>query len=242
MHADSEPRFPRPLSGARVDPPPSGLAPARQVIDGRHVRLEPMDSAVHTTELYEASHTSEEGRAIWTYLPEGPWPDRAAYASHIRANAGALDRLYYALRPLPDGKASGQASFMDIHAGNGAIEIGYIWFAPSMQRTRAATEAIYLMLDYAMTDLRYRRMQWRCNARNERSRAAARRLGFRFEGIFHNHMIYKGLNRDTAWYSILGEEWPTARAVLRDWLADDNFDARGVAKRSLTAMMGARPG
>ena len=96
------------------------------------------------------------------------------------------------------------------------------------------------MLDYAMTDLRYRRMQWRCNALNERSRAAARRLGFRFEGIFHNHMVYKGLNRDTAWYSILGEEWPAVRAVLQDWLDDANFDARGIANRSLGAMMTAR--
>ena len=114
-----------------------------------------MDPAVHADDLYEASHASEEGRAIWTYLPDGPWPDRASYTSHVRANAGMLDRLYYALRPLPGGKASGQASFMDIHAGNGVIEIGYIWFAPSMQHTRAATEALYLMLDHAMTDLRY---------------------------------------------------------------------------------------
>ena len=242
MHADSEPRFPRPLSGERVDPLPSGLAPARQAIVGRHVRLEPMDPAVHADDLYEASHASKEGRAIWTYLPEGPWPDRATYTTLVRANAGMLDRLYYALRLLPGGKASGQASFMDIHAGYGVIEIGYIWFVPSMQRTRAATEALYLMLDHAMTDLRYRRMQWRCNALNERSRAAARRLGFRFEGIFHNHMVYKGLNRDTAWYSILGEEWPDVRTVLRSWLGDDNFDARGVAKRSLAAMMDTRSG
>ena len=240
MREESEPRYPRSLSGARVDPMPSGLVPARRVLDGSHVRLEPLDPAAHGDDLYEASHVTEEGRAIWTYLPEGPWPDGAAYASHIRANAGDLDRSFYALRPLPGGKASGQASFMDIHAGDGVIEIGYIWFAPSMQRTRAATEALYLMLDYAMTDLRYRRMQWRCNALNERSRAAARRLGFRFEGIFHNHMIYKGLNRDTAWYSILGDEWPEVRAILRSWLADDNFDARGVAKRSLITMMAAR--
>ena len=242
MNEKSERGFPRPLSGASVDPLPSGLAPGRQVLEGRHVRLEPMDPAAHTDDLYEASHTTEEGRAIWTYLPEGPWPNRASYANHIRANAGALDRLYYALRPLAGGRASGQASFMDIHAGNGVIEIGYIWFAPSMQRTRAAAEALYLMLDYAMTDLRYRRMQWRCNALNERSRGAARRLGFRFEGIFHNHMIYKGLNRDTAWYLILGEEWPAVRAILQDWLAADNFDAQGVATRSLTEMMGARTG
>ena len=145
MYADSEPRFPRPLSGARVDPPPSGLVPARQVIEGRHVRLEPMDPAIQAADLYEASHTWEEGRAIWTYLPEGPWPDRVAYASHVRANAGTLDRLHYALRPLPDGRASGQASFIDIHAGDGVIEIGYIWFAPSIQRTRAVTEALCLM-------------------------------------------------------------------------------------------------
>ena len=240
MSKETEQRFPRPLSGACVDPLPSGLVPARRMLEGRHVRLEPMDPAVHADDLYEASHTTETGRAIWTWLPEGPWPDRAAYASHLRENAGALDRIYYALRPLPGGKASGQASFMDIHTGNGVIEIGYIWFAPSIQRTRAATEALWLMLDYAMTDLRYRRMQWRCNALNERSRAAARRLGFRFEGIFHNHMVYKGLNRDTAWYSILGEEWPAVRAVLQDWLDDANFDARGIAKRSLGAMMTAR--
>lgn len=240
MNEASERRFPRPLSGANVDPLPSGLVPARSVLEGRHVRLEPMDPAVHTNDLYEASHATEEGRAVWTYLPEGPWPNRAAYANHVRANAGTLDRLYYALRPLADGRASGQASFMDIHAGNGVIEIGYIWFAPSMQRTRAATEALYLMLDHAMTDLRYRRMQWRCNALNKRSRAAARRLGFRFEGIFHNHMIVKGLNRDTAWYSILDDEWPEVRTILRSWLADDNFDAQDVARRSLAEMMRAR--
>ena len=108
MHADTEPRFPRLLSGARVGPLPSGLAPARQVFDGRHVRLEPMDPAIHGADLYEASHASGEGRAIRTYLPEGPWPDREAYASHIRASSGVLDRLYYALRPLPDGRVSGQ--------------------------------------------------------------------------------------------------------------------------------------
>ena len=240
MNQEFEREFPRPRSGAGVDPLPSGLAPARRVLEGRHVRLEPMDPTAHADDLYDASHTTDQGLAIWTYLPDGPWPDRAAFASYIRSNAGMLDRLFYALRPLPDGKASGQASFMDIDAANGVIEIGYIWFAPSMQRTRAATEAMYLMLEYAMTGLRYRRMQWRCNALNERSRVAARRLGFRFEGIFHNHMIYKGLNRDTAWYSILGDEWPGVRAVLRDWLADDNFDRQGIARRSLATMMAAR--
>jgi RimJ/RimL family protein N-acetyltransferase len=151
-----------------------------------------------------------------------------------------LDRVFYALRPLPGGTASGQASFMDIQPANGVIEIGYIWFAPALQRTRAATEAMFLMLDHAMSGLRYRRMQWRCNALNAKSRAAARRLGFRYEGIFYNHLIYKGLNRDTAWYSILDDEWPEVKQRLQDWLSPDNFDADGHAKRSLSEMMQSR--
>ena len=240
MSPDSESLFPRPLSGAPVNPLPSGLVPPRTPLEGRHVRLEPMDPATHTNDLYQASHDSEAGLAIWTYLPEGPWPDRDSYAASIRGLAANKDRIFYALRPLPDGPASGQASFMDIDAGSGVIEIGYIWFAPSMQRTRAATESLYLMIDHAMTNLRYRRMQWRCNSLNEKSRAAARRLGFRFEGIFHNHMVYKGLNRDTAWYSILDDEWPSAKANLEAWLADDNFDDQGKARQSLTAMMARR--
>ncbi len=241
MSTDSETPFPRPLSGAPVDTPPSGLIPARTVLAGRHVQLEPMNPAVHADDLYQASHVGDDGRAIWTFLPEGPWADRAAYTAHLRANAGMFDRIFYALRPRPDGPASGQASFMDIDPASGVIEIGYIWFAPSLQRTRAATEALYLMIDHAMSDLRYRRMQWRCNSLNAKSRNAARRLGFRFEGIFHNHMIYKGLNRDTAWYSILDDEWPEVKSILEAWLEDANFDADGRSRQSLLAMMSARP-
>ena len=238
--ATEHPYF-RPLLGATVDPLPSGLVPARTVLQGEHIRLEPLDPAIHADDLYAASHTTEEGLAIWTYLPQGPWPDKAAYTAHLRGSAGSQERIYYALRPLPDGPASGHASFMDIHAGDGVIEIGYIWFAPALQRTRAATEAMYLMLDHAMTDLRYRRMQWRCNALNAKSRAAARRLGFRYEGTFYNHLIFKGLNRDTAWYSILDDEWPDVKARLEAWLAADNFDADGKAKTSLSDAMRDRP-
>lgn len=240
MSSNSESLFPRPLSGANVKSLPSGLVPARKPIHGKCVQLEPMDPAVHADDLYEASHTSEEKREIWTYLPEGPWSDLDAYTAHIRANAGMFDRIFYAIRPLPEGRAGGQASFMDMHAANGVIEIGYIWFTPALQRTRAATEALYLMLDYAMSDLRYRRMQWRCNALSSKSRNAARRLGFRFEGIFHNHMIYKGLNRDTAWYSILDDEWPEVRDVFEAWLDDENFDERGYSLNSLSGMMSQR--
>ncbi len=233
--------FDRPLYGGPVDDLPSGLVPARTVLKGNHIQLEPMDPAVHTDDLYEASHTTDEGLAIWTYLPEGPWPDKEAYRSSLKANAAAQDRIFYALRPLPGGPAAGQASFMDMHPGNGVIEIGYIWFGPSLQRTRAATESMYLMIDHAMTDLRYRRMQWRCNALNAKSRGAARRLGFRYEGTFYNHLIFKGLNRDTAWFSILDDEWPDVKARLETWLADENFDANGQAKQSLAALMEDRP-
>ena len=234
-------RFDRPLYGGPVDDLPSGLVPARTVLKGNHIQLEPMDPAVHTDDLYEASHTTDEGLAIWTYLPEGPWPDKEAYHSSLKANAAAQDRIFYALRPLPGGPAAGQASFMDMHPGNGVIEIGYIWFGPSLQRTRAATESMYLMIDHAMTDLRYRRMQWRCNALNAKSRGAARRLGFRYEGTFYNHLIFKGLNRDTAWFSILDDEWPDVKARLETWLADENFDADGQTKQSLAALMEDRP-
>lgn len=240
MNIDSEALYPRSLSGAKVESLPSGLVPARKLLRGQCVQLEPMDSAVHAHDLYQASHSSDEKRQIWNYLPEGPWPDAEAYSAHIRANAAMLDRVFYAIRPLPDGPASGQASFMDIHAASGVIEIGYIWFTPELQRTRAATEALYLMLDYALSDLRYRRMQWRCNALNSKSRKAAQRLGFRFEGIFHNHMIYKGLNRDTAWYSILDDEWPEAKTILEAWLDDGNFDERGRSLTSLATMMSQR--
>lgn len=241
MSDQKEQPFDRPLYGGPVENLPSGLVPARTVMQGRHIQLEPLDPAVHADDLYEASHTTEAGLAIWTYLPEGPWPDRDVYRAHIRANAGMQDRIFYALRRTDGGPAVGQASFMDMHPGNGVIEIGYIWFAPSLQRTRAATEAMYLMIDHAMTELRYRRMHWRCNALNTKSRGAAQRLGFRYEGTFYNHLIFKGLNRDTAWYSILDDEWPDVKQRLEAWLADDNFDGDDVAKQSLAAMMQSRP-
>jgi len=132
------------------------------------------------------------------------------------------------------------ASYLDIHPLDGVIEIGGIWFGTELQRTRAATEALFLLLSYAMDDLGYRRMQWRCNSLNVKSRNAARRLGFRLEGIFYNHMLSKGRNRDTAWYSILDDEWPEAREIIKAWLSDDNFDPAGNARRSLSELMQKR--
>ncbi|MBT7757629.1 MAG: GNAT family N-acetyltransferase, partial [Rhodospirillaceae bacterium] len=148
--------------------------------------------------------------------------------------------IWYAFRHRDSGRIKGMACYLDVQPSQGVIEIGGIWFAPDLQRTQAATEALFLMLDYAMTELRYRRMQWRCNALNQKSRNAALRLGFKYEGIFYNHMIFKGLNRDTAWYSILDSDWPAVRKTIAAWLDAGNFDGDGLAQSSLTERMSER--
>jgi RimJ/RimL family protein N-acetyltransferase len=231
--------FPRPLSGAKVERLPSALIPARSALTGRRVTLEPLDAARHARDLFAASHASAAALRIWDYLPVGPWGSEAEYTNVLRQQTARHEQVYYAIRP-DEGAPCGQASFLDIQPENGVIEIGSIWFGLTLRRTPSATEALYLMLRYAMDDLNYRRMQWRCNALNAASRAAARRLGFRFEGIFYNHMIFKGRNRDTAWYSILDDEWPEVRDIIERWLAPSNFNADGTARTSLTALMGQR--
>jgi len=234
---DLERPFPRPVSGDPVVHAPSGLVPSRSVLSGKLTRLEPLDPAAHAKELYRSGHGSAEALLIWDYLPHGPWPDEASFVTHLRNQAADLDHIRFVVRPVATGVASGMASYMDIDPKAGVIEIGGIWFSPNLQRTRAATEALFLLICYAMDELRYRRMQWRCNALNVKSRNAARRLGFRFEGIFYNHQILKGRNRDTAWYSILDDEWPEVSANIERWLHDDNFDQGGKARSSLTGMM-----
>jgi RimJ/RimL family protein N-acetyltransferase len=214
--------------------------PARTALIGRYVTLEPLDAALHASDLFEASHGGEAAIQIWDYLPWGPWKSEAEYTNVLRQQTARHDQIYYAVRMAAGGKACGQTSFLDIQPEQGGIEIGSIWFGLSLRRTRSATESMYLMLRCAMDDLGYRRMQWRCNALNEASRAAARRLGFRFEGIFYNHMIFKGRNRDTAWYSILDDEWPEIREIMERWLAPSNFDQNGTAKNSLASLMGER--
>lgn len=229
--------YPRPLSGAPVTELPSALVPSRTTITGRYVELIPQNAAEHAADLFKAGHDSDEGLRIWDYMNYGPWPSVEAYEATLRAQSSSFDTIFFAIRSLETGNISGQSSFLHIDPQNGVIEIGHIWFGPELQRTRAATEALYLMIKYAMDDLKYRRMEWRCNAQNNRSRLAAGRLGFRFEGVFHNHMIFKGKNRDTAWYSILDDEWPEVREIMEAWLDESNFDAVGKAKASLKALM-----
>jgi RimJ/RimL family protein N-acetyltransferase len=154
----------------------------------------------------------------------------------LRNFAVDLDRIFYAICDPAMAQAVGMAAYLDTQPLSGVIEIGGIWFAPGFARSRGATEALFLMLSYAMDDLGYRRMQWRCNALNTASRNAAKRLGCRFEGIWHNHMIVKGRNRDTVWYSILDTEWPTIRTTIAEWFDPTNFGIDGGQRRSLSAM------
>jgi RimJ/RimL family protein N-acetyltransferase len=235
-----EPLFERPLSGDPVSKLPSALVPSRTTLAGTSVALEPMDAALHASELYRAGHDSEEGLRIWDYLTTGPWPDGKTYAAVLRQQTASFDPIFYVVRSLVSNRVCGQTSYLDIDAGNGVIEIGNIWFGPELQRSRGSTEALFLMLCYAMDDLAYRRMQWRCNSLNQRSRYAAARLGFRFEGIFYNHLIFKGKNRDTTWYSILHDEWPEVRRIIERWLDPDNFDGAGAPKSSLFEAMKKR--
>ena len=232
--------FPRPLSGHRVDPLPPALVPPRIVLSGTFVSLEPQNAERHAEELFNSSHSTPEGLAIWDYLTYGPWKSVEDYRSALRAQTASFDPVFYSIRSIKSGRACGQASFLDIHAANGVIEIGHIWFSPELQRTPGGTEALFLMLCHAMDDLGYRRMQWRCNALNGKSRAAALRLGFRFEGIFYNNLIFKGKNRDTAWYSILDDEWPEVRSKIAKWLEPSNFDGNDQSKASLSDAMKSR--
>lgn len=232
--------YPRPLSDAPVTELPSSLVPSRSDIRGRYVELIPQNAGVHAADLYAAGHDNDDALRIWDYMNYGPWPSVEAYEATLRSQTSSFDTIFFTIRSLETGKISGQTSFLDINPLMGVIEIGHIWFSPELQRTRAATEALYLMIKHAMDDLKYRRMEWRCNAKNNKSRLAAGRFGYRFEGVFYNHMISKGKNRDTAWYSILDNEWPEAREILERWLDEANFDEEGTAKTSLREQMQKR--
>ncbi len=220
----SEPDRQRAPSGNPVDPLPPGLWPARVPLDGRYMRLEPLDARIHAEELYEASHGSDDARRIWDYLAVGPYDTIEAFTAYQRSCAASADPIFYAIRDAERGEACGVASYLNIVPAFGSIEIGHIWFGPQLQNTAAATESLYTLIRHAIDDLGYRRMEWKCNALNAGSRSAAVRLGFAFEGIFYNHMIAKGRNRDTAWFSILDDEWPALRECYETWLAPDNFD------------------
>ncbi len=216
---------------------PRPLPPATPMV-GRFCTVEPLDPARHGAALAAAMDADPEGRT-WTYLPVEPPADRAAYLAWLAGIAGRADPMAHAIVDHADGAAAGLASYMRIDRGNGVIEVGSINFAPRLARTRAATEAMFLMLRRAFDELGYRRYEWKCDSLNAPSRAAAERLGFRYEGLFRQAVVYKGRNRDTAWFSIIDTEWPAVRAGFVRWLEAHNFDAAGHQRRSLAACRAA---
>ncbi len=213
--------------GPEVEPSPAML-PRRVELRGQYVTVTPLDPAVHGDVLYEES-TGPDREHLWLDLWEGPFADRGLFDA-----AESLDPIYYTIVENKTGLALGHAAYLRIEPQHRVIEVGGILYTPKLQRTTGATEAMYLMAKYAFEDLGYRRYEWKCNSLNAPSRATALRLGFRFEGIFRQHMIVKGRNRDTAWYAILDSEWPARRAAFERWLDLSNFDADGKQKFALS--------
>jgi RimJ/RimL family protein N-acetyltransferase len=209
-------------------PPPR---PAHAVLEGRYGRLEPLDAERHAADLYAAYSQDAEGR-LWTYLHSGPFASAGEYRAWVEARQDSADPLFFAVIDAASGCARGVASYLRIDPSNGVVEVGHLAFAPQLQRTRVATEAMYLMMKHVFA-LGYRRYEWKCDALNAPSRRAAERLGFTFEGVFRQAIVYKGRNRDTAWYSVIDSEWPMLDTAFRAWLSPDNFDADGRQRRPL---------
>jgi RimJ/RimL family protein N-acetyltransferase len=196
------------------------------------VRLEPLDADAHTEALFPAIH-GPANEQVWRYLADGPYDRREELHAALATKAVADDAVFFAIVDASSNRAMGYASYMRIDPPNRVIEVGNVLFTPGLQGTTGATEAMYLMARHAFDDLGYRRYEWKCNALNEPSRRAAVRLGFTYEGVFRQHMIIKGANRDTAWYAMLDTEWPDRKRVFEAWLSPSNFDTAGRQKRTL---------
>ncbi len=226
--ADAEPALGEP--GAQKGPWPR---PERTTLTGRLVHLEPLDASRHAAELYRASHEDADARRVWTYLFHGPYPDAAAFTAWAEQAQTSPDPLFFAVMDQRTGRAMGVVSLMRIEPLMGVIEVGSIWYAPALQRTALPTEAMHLLFAHVFDELGYRRLEWKCNALNAPSRRAAKRLGFTFEGIFRQHMVVKGRNRNTAWYAMLDREWPVHGTAYRAWLDPANFNESGHQRRRL---------
>lgn len=220
--------------GPRVDASP-GRRPGRTTMPGRLVTLVPLDPRAHGDALYEGTR-GEAGDRLWRYLFEGPFPDRASFDIHLERIAASEDPLFLAIVDSASRNAVGYAAYMRIEPVHRVIEVGSILYTPRLQQTTLATEAMYLMARHAFEDLGYRRYEWKCNALNAASRRAALRFGFRFEGIFRQHMIVKGRSRDTAWFSMLDSEWPVRKANFERWLDPANFGQDGRQKVALSRL------
>ena len=199
--------------------------PSRESMEGHFCLVEPVNSERHAQTLFESYGLDTEGRN-WTYLSYGPFEESAAFQAWLESFCRGDDPLFYAVVDRRTTKTVGLASYCRINPSSGCIEVGHINFSPLLQRTAAATEAMYLMMERVFA-LGFRRYEWKCDALNESSRVAAQRLGFSFEGIFRQATVYKGRNRDTAWYAVIDEEWPGLRNAFSRWLDPTNFDQHG---------------
>ena len=222
--------------GQRVETNPANR-PERITLSGRSISLVPLNAEAHADALFEGANGGDKDR-VWTYLFDGPYTDRAVFRANIEAKAKSEDPLFFAIVDNASGKPLGYQTFLRVEPLHRVIEVGNILYTPAMQRTIGATEAQYLFARYVFDELGYRRYEWKCNDLNAPSKRAAQRFGFSFEGVFRQHMIVKGRNRDTAWFSMLDSEWPAQRAAYEQWLAPDNFDAAGRQKVSLLALNG----
>jgi RimJ/RimL family protein N-acetyltransferase len=203
--------------------------PDRSPLTGTHVSLRPIDATGDADSLFAAS---DGHPAIWTYMPYGPFESVEDMRQMLTWAESSEDPMFFAIVRLADGRPLGMCSYLRITPSFGVIEIGHIWLGTALQRTTAATEAIFLLATHAFDDLGYRRLEWKCDSLNAASRRAAERFGFSFEGVFRKHQVVKGRNRDTAWYSITDDEWPAIRTGFERWLAAENF-ADGAQQRPL---------
>lgn len=213
--------------------------PPRTPMAGRFCRLEPLDPDRHGADLFAAFAADAQGRN-WTYLSHGPFAEEGAFQAWLRGTCQGEDPLFHAIVDTADGRACGFASYLRIAPDIGSIEVGYINLAPRLQRRPAATEAMYLMMARAFDELGYRRYEWKCDSLNAPSRSAAARLGFTYEGLFRQALVYKGRNRDTAWYAIIDSEWPALRRAFQAWLDPANFDHEGQQLQGLAALRAAQ--
>jgi len=221
--------------GLEVDASPA-QRPARTILSGRLVSLVPLDVEAHAQALYEGSHGAE-GDRLWLYLPDRPPADIASFKESLLRKAHSEDPMFFTIIDSVSGEAVGLTALLRIDPIHRTIEVGHILYLPKLQRKTGATEAMYLLACHIFDDLRYRRYEWKCNALNAPSRSAALRLGFTFEGIFRQHMIVKGHNRDTAWFSMLDSEWPPRKKALQRWLDPLNFDHAGRQIVTLSLLM-----
>ncbi|MCL4157401.1 UNVERIFIED_CONTAM: hypothetical protein GTU68_056102 [Idotea baltica] len=209
-------------------------SPSRSKLLGQYCRLEPLNISLHADDLYEA-YGNDQDQSNWTYLPYGPFENKSDFIAWLEATSLGNDPLFYTVIDSKTNKAVGVATYLRINPKDGVIEVGHIHFSPLMQQTPISTEAMFLMMKYVFNELGYRRYEWKCDSLNRPSRAAALRLGFQFEGIFRQLTIYKGRNRDTAWFGIIDKDWPMLESAFNAWLNPQNFDGSGKQLASLSS-------